>query len=182
MSASDMVVRSASLDDLALVQRIYRHYVDTSVATFDEAPPGHAEWVRRFHLATDRGLPFLVAESRGLLVGYAIAVPWRTRPAYRHTVEESVYVGPSAVGHGVGRALLDELLRRCVLANVREVVAVIVDSGGSDDGDPASVALHRRCGFIEAGRLTRVGRKQGKWLDTILMQRSLPASSDPVAS
>jgi L-amino acid N-acyltransferase YncA len=183
MAATDPVVRSASLVDLAQVERIYRHYVDESVVTFDEAPPDRDEWVRRLQLSTAQGLPFLVAESCGRVLGYAVAARWRTRPAYRHTIEESVYVAPSAVGRGVGHALLDELLRRCARANVREVVAVIVDTGGTGNaGDTASVAVHRRCGFVEVGRLARVGHKHGRWLDTILMQRSLTAVSDPVAS
>jgi L-amino acid N-acyltransferase YncA len=148
-------------------------------------PPERAEWARRFDEVAGVGLPFLVAEAQGLVVGYALAAPWRTRPAYRHTVEESVYVVPWAVGHGVGRALLDELLRSCALAGVREVVAVIVDPGAADSADTgatASLTLHRRCGFVEAGRLARVGHKHGRWLDTILMQRSLQAIPEPAAS
>ena len=176
MSPVDVVVRSASPADLGVVERTYRHYVDASVSTFEEAAPDHAEWTRRFREVTGQGLPFLVAEAHGLIVGYALAARWRSRPAYRHTVEESVYVVPWAVGHGVGRELLEELLRRCTLAGVCEVVAVIVDTRGTDDpGGTASIALHRRCGFVEVGRLARVGHKHGRWLDTILMQRSLAA-------
>jgi L-amino acid N-acyltransferase YncA len=184
MPSADLLVRSASLDDLEMVERIYRHYVDASVSTFEEAAPDRAEWTRRFGEVTGRGLPFLVAEAqrleaRSLVVGYALAAPWRSRPAYRHTVEESVYVDPSAVGHGVGHALLDDLLRRCALANVREVVAVIVDTGAT--GDTASLALHRRCGFVVAGRLAGVGHKHDRWLDTILMQRSLARPRHPIS-
>ena len=200
MSSAGLLVRSASLDDLEMVERIYRHYVDASVSTFEEAAPDRAEWTRRFGEVTGQGLPFLVAEVQrlevqrlevqrlvaqrlevqGLVVGYALAAPWRTRPAYRHTVEESVYVDPSAIGQGIGHALLDELLRRCALANVREVVAVIVDTGPTDDN--ASLALHRRCGFTLVGRLAGVGRKHDRWLDTILMQRSLAAIPEPAAT
>jgi L-amino acid N-acyltransferase YncA len=173
--SAELRVRPAALPDLAMVERIYRHYVESSVTTFEVSPPDHDEWLARYQCATDQGLPFLVAEARDLLVGYALATPWRGRPAYRHTVEESVYVVPWAVGRGVGRALMDELLRRCTTANVREVVAVIVDTGDA----AASVALHRRCGFVAAGRLSRVGHKHGRWLDTLLMQRSLV---EPLAS
>lgn len=172
----DPLVRSATPDDLGRVAQIYRHYVDSSVSTFDEKPPDRDEWLRRFGRMADHGLPFLVAESQSSLVGYAVTSPWRARPAYRHTVEESVYVDASVVGQGIGRALLAELLRRCALAEVREVIAVIAADG--DSADTASVALHRRCGFVEAGRLARVGHKHGRWLDTILMQRSLVADPD----
>ncbi|HYJ68551.1 MAG TPA: GNAT family N-acetyltransferase [Nocardioidaceae bacterium] len=174
MSTSGVLVRAATRDDLGTVARIYRHYVDSTVATFENTPPDRGEWARRYAESADHRLPFLVAEARELIVGYAYATRWRSRAAYQHTVEESVYVVPWAVGKGVGAALLDELLRSCQLANVREVVAVIVDSG-----DLASAELHRRRGFVEAGRLTRVGHKHDRWLDTVLMQRSLvepPAS------
>jgi L-amino acid N-acyltransferase YncA len=161
-------VREADVADLDMVAGIYRHYVDDSVATFEDTPPDRAGWEARLARAAELDLPFLVAEARDLIVGYAYATPWRSRPAYRHTVEESVYVVPWATGHGVGHALLDELLRRCAVAGVREVVAVVVDTG-----DASSVALHRRCGFVDAGRLARVGHKHGRWLDTLLLQRSL---------
>jgi L-amino acid N-acyltransferase YncA len=115
-----------------------------------------------------RGLPFLVAETGGAVTGYAYASPWRPKPAYRHTVEDSVYLAPGQRGRGLGRLLLEALLTGCADAGVRQVIAVIADSG-----DPASVLLHRACGFTDAGRLTRVGFKHGRWVDTLLMQRAL---------
>ncbi|MQA07668.1 MAG: GNAT family N-acetyltransferase [Pseudonocardiaceae bacterium] len=161
-------VRPAESLDLAAVERIYLHYVHTGVATFELSAPDEREWRRRFDTIAEVGLPFLVAESAGEFLGYAYATQWRARPAYRYTVEESVYVAPGAAGAGVGRALLDELLHRCAKAGVREVIAVVVDSDAQ-----ASLALHRRCRFAEAGRLRDVGYKHGRWLDTLLLQRSL---------
>ena len=114
----------------------------------------------------ERKLPFLVAEAGGTVAGYAYASPWRPKPAYRHTVEDSVYLAPGQRGRGLGRLLLESLLTGCADAGVRQVIAVIADSG-----DPASVALHRACGFAETGRLSQVGYKHGRWLDTVLLQR-----------
>jgi hypothetical protein len=104
----------------------------------------------------------------GVVAGYAYCSPWKSRPAYRHTVENSIYVAPWAGRRGAGGLLLAALLDGCVVAGVREVIAVIADTG-----DPASVQLHTRHGFLPAGRLTRVGFKHGSWLDTVLLQRSL---------
>ena len=122
-----------------------------------------SEWLRRLRSATDGGLPFLTATLGGRVAGYAYCAPWKTRPAYRHTVEDSIYVAPDAVGCGIGGRLLDELLTECTRAGVREVIAVIVDADGA-----ASLALHRNRGFVDAGRLTAVGFKHGRWLDTVL--------------
>ncbi|GAA2781982.1 N-acetyltransferase family protein [Saccharopolyspora taberi] len=162
------LIRPAGPGDLDQVEEIYAHYVTTSVATFELEPPGPDDWRERHANITTGGLPFLVAEDGGEVLGYAYCSPWRTRPAYRHTVENTVYLAPSATGRGLGRALLEELLAECARTGVREVIAVIADSG-----DPASVRLHERCGFTPAGRLSRVGRKHGRWLDTLLYQRSL---------
>jgi len=163
-----MSTRTATLDDLDAIAEIYRHYVATSVATFEMDPPDAAEWRRRFAAITDAGLPFLVTERDGAVAGYAYCGPWKSRPAYRSTVEDSVYVAPSAVGKGCGTELVRALLDACVALGVREVIAVIADTG-----DPASVELHRRCGFVDAGRLTRVGFKHGRYVDTLLLQRTL---------
>ena len=103
-----------------------------------------------------------------MVAGYVYCAPWKTRPAYRHTVEDSVYLAPRAVGRGIGGALLDTLLGDCAAAGIREVIAVIVATE-----DAASLALHRNRGFVDAGRLAAVGFKHGRWLDTLLLQRSL---------
>ncbi len=144
-----MPTRPATRADLPAIAEIYRHYVATSVATFELDPPDADEWARRFASITDAGLPFLVTERDGHVAGYAYCAAWKTRPAYRATVEDSIYVAPSAVGKGCGTELLRDLLDACGGAGIREVIAVIADTG-----DPASVELHRRFGFADVGRLT----------------------------
>jgi L-amino acid N-acyltransferase YncA len=165
---TDVVIRRTMPDDLDAIGTIYAHHVHTGVATFELTAPDAAEWQRRLTAVTDQGLPFLSATLDGRVAGYAYCAPWKTRPAYRHTVEDSIYVAPDAVGCGVGGRLLDALLADCTRAGVREVIAVIVDADGA-----ASLALHRNRGFVDAGRLTAVGLKHGRWLDTVLLQRSL---------
>ena len=171
MNAEQSVVRAAVPADLEQVAAIYAHYVITSLATFEEVPPTLADWRRRLDDLADRKLPFLVTESDAAgrpVSGYAYASPWRPKPAYRHTVEDTVYVSPGQVGRGLGGALLGALLAACADAGARQVIAVIADTGCD-----ASVALHRRFGFAHAGRLYAVGRKHGRWIDTVLMQRDL---------
>ena len=165
---TDVVIRRTIPDDLDAIGTIYAHHVQTGVATFELTAPDAAEWQRRLHAITGDGLPFLTATLDGRIAGYAYCAPWKARPAYRHTVEDSIYVAPDAVGCGVGGRLLDALLADCTRAGVREVIAVIVDADGV-----ASLALHRNRGFVDAGRLTAVGFKHGRWLDTVLLQRSL---------
>lgn len=168
MGAAEFTVRAAVPADLEQVAAIYAHYVTTSVATFEEVPPTAADWRRRLEDLVGRNLPFLVAAAGTVVGGYAYATPWRPKPAYRHTVEDTVYVSPGHAGHGIGSALLGALLAGCEQAGARQVIAVIADTGSD-----ASLALHRRFGFVEAGRLRRVGRKHGRWIDTVLMQRDL---------
>ena len=163
-----MAIRPTSPGDLDAVGEIYAHHVRTGVATFELTPPDRSEWLQRLQAVTAHGLPFLTATLDGEVAGYAYCAPWKTRPAYRHTVEDSVYVAPQAVGRGVGGRLLDALLEDCAQSGIREVIAVIVDADGA-----ASLALHRNRGFVDAGRLTAVGFKHGRWLDTLLLQRSL---------
>lgn len=166
--ALDVTVRAAQPADVAAVAAIYAHYVTATVVTFEEDPPTGADWRRRLDDLAGRNLPFLVAEDGGAVAGYAYASPWRPRPAYRHTVEDSVYISPGQTGRGLGRALLGALLAGCEQAGARQVIAVIADTG-----DHASVTLHRRFGFEAVGRLRHVGRKHGRWIDTILMQKEL---------
>ena len=160
-----MNLRPAEPGDAARVADIYAHYVATSAATFDESAPASEEIADKIASAT---LPFLVAEIPEGVGGYAYLSPYSDRSAYRYTVENSVYVAADARGRGVGRALLERLLADGEPAGVRQVIAIIALTE-----DPASIALHRACGFREAGRLEAVGFKHGRWHDTLLMQRSL---------
>ncbi len=169
---ADAIIGPATPEDLETITDIYAHYVTGSVITFDEVPPSLAEWRTRFEDLTGRGLPFLVARIGDAVVGYAYAAPWRPKPAYRHTLEDSVYLAPGWTGHGLGRALLEALLRGCEEAGARQVVAVIADTGSD-----ASAALHSSLGFVPVGRLSEVGHKHGRWVDTVLMQRALTAAA-----
>lgn len=122
------------------------------------------------------GLPFLVIELRGKIVGYAYATPWRDKPAYRHSVEGTIYLAPDATGGGLGRMLLDALVRACAEAGMSQLVAIVADTG-----ETASRAAHLASGFVEVGRLLRSGHKHGRWIDTVLMQRELGPSMCPSA-
>lgn len=163
-----VAIRAANDDDIAAVTRIYAHYVRHSTATFETEPPNVQEMLRRTTDITQRNLPYLVAERDGAVLGYAYAVPYRPRKAYRFTVEDSIYIHPECLGQGLGRALLPALIEACEQRGARQMIAVI---GGSDNA--ASIRLHERLGFRHAGVLRAVGFKFGRWLDTILMQRSL---------
>ena len=164
-------IRRAEPDDLPAIAAIYAVYVERTVITFETAAPDAAAWRRRFDDVMARGLPFLVAAEAGDVVGYAYAGPWKDRAAYRCTVEDAIYLAPRATGRGLGRALLDALLESCAEAGVRQVIAVIADTGYA-----TSSRLHARCGFREVGRLERVGFKHDRWMDTVLTQRELPGT------
>jgi phosphinothricin acetyltransferase len=154
--------------DLEPIQEIYAHHVLTGLGSFEEAPPDRAEMARRRAATLALKLPYLVAEIDGRVVGYAYAAPYRTRSAYRHTVEDSIYVAADAVKRGVGRALLAELIARCTALGYRQMVAVIGDSGNA-----GSISLHASQGFVRTGLLPSVGCKFGRWVDSVLMQRQL---------
>jgi phosphinothricin acetyltransferase len=168
LPTSQARVRPVGVDDLDAVAEIFAHYVTDSVATFEEIPPTSSDWRRRLDDLTDRRLPFLVGEVGGQIVGYAYAGPWRPKPAYRHTVEDSIYLAPGWTGRGLGRALLGALLAECAKTDARQMIAVVADTG-----DPTSAGLHRAFGFSDVGRLKEVGHKHGRWIDTLLLQRDL---------
>lgn len=161
-------VRLAERDDVPAIQAIYAHHVLHGIASFEEVPPDAAEMDRRRTDILARGLPYLVAERDGAVRGYAYAGPYRTRPAYRYTVEDSVYVAADAAGQGIGRALLAEVIARCAALGLRQMVAVIGDSGNS-----ASIRLHESLGFRRAAHLVSVGFKLGRWVDSVMMQLPL---------
>lgn len=158
-------LRDAHLSDLSDITAIYADSVLNGTASYELDPPQEAEMRERMLAITTKGYPYIVAEdSGGMFLGYAYASPFRTRPAYRWLVEDSIYLAPAARGQGVGRSLLTELLRRCTQLGFRQMLAVI---GGASQ---ASVALHRSLGFEMAGTLKGTGFKHGRWLDTVLMQ------------
>jgi phosphinothricin acetyltransferase len=163
-----MVVRDATEQDMAAVQAIYAHHVLRGLATFEETPPSTEEFLERRASALAQGLPFLVAEAEGRIAGYTYAASYRPRPAYRYTIEDTVYVAPGLDGRGIGSALLPALIARCEAGLWRQMIAVIGDSGNA-----GSIALHRRFGFQPVGTLASVGLKLGRWVDTVLMQRAL---------
>ncbi|HEV3183917.1 MAG TPA: GNAT family N-acetyltransferase [Xanthobacteraceae bacterium] len=159
-------IRAAVAADIPTITRIYAHAVRFGTASFELEPPDEAEMARRQRTLIDDGFPYLVAESDGAVVGYAYAGPYRTRPAYRFSVENSVYVAPEAHGRGIGRALLDRLIAEATARGFRQMIAVIGDSDQA-----ASIALHRAAGFRHVGTIAAVGFKHDRWLDSVLMQR-----------
>lgn len=160
-------IRAATPDDAARIAAIYAHHVLHGTATFDTAPMSGTAMADKIAAIVERGCPFLVAEEHDRVVGYAYAAPFRDRPAYGGTVEDSIYLDPHFTGRGIGKALLLTLIDACEAAGFRQMIAV---AGG---GEPASVALHAACGFTHAGTMRSVGRKFGRWLDTVYMQRAL---------
>lgn len=170
---TNLIVRDAGADDMEYVGRIYAPYVRGGVATFEETSPGVSELRARHAAIVAAGLPFLIAETGGEPVGYAYAAAYRVRPAYRYTVEDSVYVAEAWCGRGIGLVLLEALIERCEAGPWRQMIAVIGDSGNA-----ASIALHRRCGFAMVGAFRSVGYKLGRWVDTVMMQRALGAGDE----
>jgi L-amino acid N-acyltransferase YncA len=163
------VVRDSREDDLPSVHALYAHHVRHGTASFELEPPTPAELARRRAAVLADCYPWLVAEGEdGRVLGYAYASPFRPRPAYRHTAEDSIYVAPGAIGTGVGKRLLLALLDRCEARGCRQMVAVIGDSANA-----ASIALHAACGFRMAGLVRSAGWKFGRWLDMVMMQREL---------
>jgi L-amino acid N-acyltransferase YncA len=163
-----LVIRAAVAADIPAITRIYAHAVRFGTASFELEPPDETEMARRQRTLIDDGFPYLVAEADGAVVGYAYAGPYRTRPAYRFSVENSVYVAPEAHGRGIGRALLDRLIAEATARGFRQMIAVIGDSDQA-----ASIALHHAAGFRHVGTIAAVGFKHDRWLDSVLMQREL---------
>jgi phosphinothricin acetyltransferase len=152
------------------VQAIYAAHVLRGLATFEETPPSAGEMRERRASVLALGLPYIAAERNGTLVGYSYATLYRTRSAYRYTIEDSVYIAEGLVRNGIGTALLRELIIRCESGPWRQMIAVIGDSANA-----GSIALHRRFGFHMVGTLASTGFKFGRWVDTVLMQRALSA-------
>ncbi|WP_262298786.1 GNAT family N-acetyltransferase [Microvirga sesbaniae] len=163
-----ILIRPSTDADLDAVTAIYAHAVTHGTASFELDPPDRAEMARRRAALLEGGYPYLVAERDGAILGYAYAGAYRTRPAYRSTVEDSIYVAPAAQGQGVGRLLLAALIEDCAARDFRLMVAVI-----GDEDSKGSIGLHRSLGFEPVGILKGIGYKHGRWLSTVLMQRPL---------
>jgi len=162
-------LRAAGREDIAAVAAIYGHHVLHGLASFEEESPGEAEMTRRFDAVHAAGYPWLVAElESGEVGGYAYASGYRARPAYRFSVENSVYVAPDAIGLGLGRLLLSALIDECTTRGYRQMIAIIGDSENH-----ASIGLHRALGFEDSGTLRAVGFKHERWVDSVIMQLSL---------
>jgi L-amino acid N-acyltransferase YncA len=173
MSTPSVIVRDATDHDIAAIQSIYAHHVLKGTASFEEIPPSAPQMTARWLDVQRLGLPYLVAQIDGVVIGYAYASAYRPRPAYRHTVEDSVYVASGHHRLGIGRTLLAALIARCEAGPWRQMIAVIGDSANK-----SSIALHERFGFAHAGTLRNVGFKLGRWLDSVLMQRTLGPGAD----
>lgn len=163
-----VTIRDAQSADFSRVQEIYAHHVKHGLGTFEEVPPDTAEMRRRYEGWRSLGLPYIVAEDDAGVQGFAYGAPFRARSAYRHTVEDSIYVAPEAQRRRIGLLLLETLIERCTTLGFRQMIAVIGDSGNI-----GSVGLHQRCGFRRVGHLQSVGFKFGQWVDCVIMQRAL---------
>ena len=177
---SSLAVRDAVAADFPAIAALYAHHVQTGLASFEEVPPSAEEMLRRFAGVRTCGLPWLVVELGGKLVGYCYASPYHPRSAYRFTVQDSVYVAEESIGRGVGTALLQKLIETCTAKGYRQMIAVVGDSGNE-----ASLRLHARLGFRTIGQTLRIGVKFGRWVDIVHLQRALgeetarPPTQDP---
>jgi L-amino acid N-acyltransferase YncA len=172
---SSLEIRPATEADLPFIAEIYDHAVRYGTATFELIPPDLAEMTRRFTALSDGGFPYFVAVIEGRVAGYAYAGAYRPRPAYRFTVENSVYLQPAIHRRGIGLQLLQRLIAECEARGYRQMIAVIGDSANA-----GSIGVHTRCGFQMIGTHPDVGFKFGRWLDTVMMQRPLGAGGTTV--
>jgi L-amino acid N-acyltransferase YncA len=168
---SPIIIRAVAAADVAAITRIYAHAVEHGTASFEIEAPDETEMARRLHALLQNDYPYLVAERAGAIAGYAYAGPYRARPAYRWSVEDSIYVAPDMQRQRIGAQLLTRLIDEAERRGFRQMIAVIGDSAQT-----ASIAVHARAGFAHIGTLRSVGFKHGRWLDTVLMQRALGSS------
>lgn len=161
-------LRPARPDDSEAIQAIYRHYVSNTFVSFEEDTPSVEEMKARMAKTKERGLPYLVAECNGDVLGYCYAGPFRPRSAYRYTIEDSIYVAPMVGRRGIGTMLLSGLVEECTALGFRQMIAFIGDSANQ-----ASIAVHRKQGFRQEGVLRGVGLKMGRWIDIVIMHRPL---------
>ncbi len=173
MHSAAIEVRDVCDADMPAITAIYEHHVRVGSASFEETPPDEAEMRARRDVLLHGSFPYVVAVCGGVVAGYAYAGPYRARPAYRNTVENSVYVAPESAGKGIGRALLQMIIDQSTVCGFRQMIAVIGDSAND-----ASIILHQRLGFEHVGTMRSVGFKHGGWLDSVIMQRPLGESDD----
>ena len=169
---SELCIREATPDDAAAICAIYNPYIEYTTISFEEKPVAVSDMAERIASSQAQGLPWLVAEASGDMLGYAYATHWRARPAYRHAVESSIYMRQATVGQGVGKLLYRELIRRLAMLGLHTVI------GGVAQPNPASDGLHRALGFRQVAHFEQVGRKFGRWLDVAYWQ--LPLTRDLV--
>lgn len=171
-SAPDLgaTIRDATVADIPQIQRIYSHHVLSSTTTFEEVPPTEEEMLLRMDKVRENRLPWLVAEQDGRILGYCYAAPYRPRPAYRYTIEDSIYLAEGETGKGIGQQLLSTLLERCEQGPWRQMIAVIAGTQNE-----SSIILHRKLGFAHVGTQPDTGYKFGQWIDVVFMQRALGA-------
>lgn len=169
------LIRPSQEADLPAITALYGHHVLHGTGTFETEPPSLADMAARRADVLAKGLPYLVAEQHGEIVGFAYGNWFKPRPAYRYSVEDSIYLAPGAQGHGLGRALLAELLARCEAVGIRKVMAIVGDSANA-----GSIGVHRALGFTEAGRIEGCGWKFGAWRDIVILQKTLgPGDTRP---
>ncbi|HEY8048788.1 MAG TPA: GNAT family N-acetyltransferase [Ramlibacter sp.] len=165
-------IRPSRDADVPAITAIYAHHVLNGTGTFETTPPTEDEMKSRRADVLAKGLPWLVMEDDGRVVGYACCVPFRPRPAYRFCVEDSIYMHPEAAGKGLGKQLLAETVRRAEALGMRKLIAVIGDSGNA-----GSIGVHRALGFTHAGTIQSCGWKFGRWLDIVIMERAVGAGN-----
>lgn len=168
-----VLIRECTENDIPSITKIYHHHVTFGTASFETEPPSEAEMLRRFHVLKEGNYPYFVAELNGAIAGYAYAGAFRPRPAYGATVEDSIYIDEGKRGYGLGTQLLNKLVEESTRLGFRQMIAVIGDSANL-----GSINVHRKAGFAMSGTLKSTGWKHGKWLDTVLMQRSLGEGDD----
>jgi L-amino acid N-acyltransferase YncA len=171
--SEDVIIRPVEDRDMDAIAAIYDHHVRHGTASWELEPPDRAELVRRRDSVLALGMPYIVAESAGQVVGYAYAGPYRPRPAYRFTVENSIYIDAGRTGQGLARPLLERLIDDCTAAGMRQMIAIIGDSDNY-----ASIRFHEKMGFRKVGQIDRIGWKFGRWLDSVVMQRALGQGGD----
>ena len=174
-TVSDLIIRDVRDSDMDTIQEIYSHHVRHGLASWEESPPSVSEMRARRDVIKDGGFPYRVAEKASEVLGYTYACKYRPRPAYRNTVENTIYVAESVRGRGIGLILLNDIIEQCTTLGFRRMVAVIGDS----ENIP-SIKLHERAGFEMVGIIPACGHKAGRWLDQVLMQKALgPGDTEP---